>query len=273
MAYRVRTESFEGPFDLLLYLVSQQRVDIGAVSVSDIADQYLAQVERMKRLDLDVASDFLVVAASLLEIKAASLVDDADASMADEEFADLEPDDMRAVLLGRLVEYKRYKDAAAALEKRYHATARLHGRAFGAPAEFGGLLPDYLEGVSLDELARRFVACATRRDEFLLESEHIASKPITVERVVSRLHERLRTEKRLRFSEIAPEGSPAPVVVASLLAVLELLKRNMVTVRQEQVFGDIEVSYIEGSGALAESGAIDEYGEAGAERAANGPTG
>ena len=83
MAYRVRTESFEGPFDLLLYLVNRQRVDIGSVNISQIASQYLDEIERMKRLDLDVASDFLVVASTLLEIKAATLVeadtsDDAD---------------------------------------------------------------------------------------------------------------------------------------------------------------------------------------------------
>ena len=74
MSYRVRTDSFEGPFDLLLYLVSRQKVDIGAINITEIADQYLTEVARLQNLDLDVASDFLLVASTLLEIKADSLL-------------------------------------------------------------------------------------------------------------------------------------------------------------------------------------------------------
>ncbi|MEG0027594.1 MAG: segregation/condensation protein A, partial [Raoultibacter sp.] len=87
MSYRVRIESFEGPFDLLLYLVSRQKVAIGAISVADIADQYLSEVSRMDTLDLDVASDFLLVAATLLEIKAASLIPH-ERNEVEEEFQD-----------------------------------------------------------------------------------------------------------------------------------------------------------------------------------------
>ena len=260
MAYRVRTESFEGPFDLLLYLVNRQRIDIGSVNISDIANQYLDEVERMKKLDLDVASDFLVVAATLLEIKAASLIGDDDEGM-DEEFEELGADEAREVLLGRLLEYKKYKNAAATLRNLQEDTARFHARNFGAPREFMGLLPDFLQNVKLDDLARAYVSCYTRRDKFLLESEHIAGKPIAVEGYVRSLHERIRMGKRFRFSEVVDADAPTAVIVVSFLAILELLKRNMVTVRQDGVFGDIEVEYIEGSGELSETGPIDEYGE------------
>lgn len=261
MAYRVRTESFEGPFDLLLYLVNRQRIDIGSVNISAIANQYLDEVERMRRMDLDVASDFLVVAATLLEIKAASLVqEDPDAEEA--ELEELGPSEAREVLLARLLEYKKCKNAASAIRAMHEETGKMHPRAFGAPSEFSGLLPDYLENVSLSDLARSYVACYTRRDKFLLESEHIAGKPIAVEGYVRSLHARVRTQKRFRFSQVVPADAPTAVVVVSFLAILELLKRNMVTVRQDALFGDIEVEYIEGSGELAESGPIDEYGEA-----------
>ena len=259
MAYRVRTESFEGPFDLLLYLVNRQRIDIGSVNIAEIADQYLDEVERMNRLDLDVASDFLVVAATLLEIKAASLVG---SNEDDEEgFEDIEPSQAREILLERLLEYKKYKNAATRLSEMQRETGKLHPRTFGAPAEFLGLMPDYLENVTLEELAQRYVSCYTRRDAFLLESEHIASKPIAVERYVTELHRRISAQKRFRFSEIVPRNASTAVIVVSFLAILELLKRNMVTVRQEALFGDIEVEYIEGSGTLASTGPIDEYGE------------
>ena len=82
MSYRVRIESFEGPFDLLLYLVSRQKVSIGSISLSEITDQYLAEVQRMRNVDLDVASDFLLVASTLLEIKAASLLPHEEARVA-----------------------------------------------------------------------------------------------------------------------------------------------------------------------------------------------
>ena len=114
MSYKVRTESFEGPFDLLLYLVSRQRVDIGAISIAQIADQYLQEVARMGALDLDVASDFLLVASTLLEIKAASLVPSAQAD-ADEELGEMDPVQARDALIARLIAYKQFKNAAAYL--------------------------------------------------------------------------------------------------------------------------------------------------------------
>ena len=92
MSYKVRTASFEGPFDLLLYLVSRQKVDIGAISITEIADQYLAEVTRMKNLDLDVASAFLLVASTLLEIKAQSLIP-REREAVDEDIAELAPNE------------------------------------------------------------------------------------------------------------------------------------------------------------------------------------
>ena len=260
MAYRIRTESFEGPFDLLLYLVNRQRIDIGSVNISEIANQYLDEVERMKRLDLDVASDFLVVAATLLEIKAASLVE-ADDEDDDDEFDGIGASEAREVLYGRLIDYKKYKNAAAGLNDRMLEHGKMHARHFGAPSEFLHLMPDYLANVTLEDLAKRYVSCYTRRDAFLLESEHIASKPIAVEKYVTGLLDRIRVQKRFRFSEIAPAGSSTDVIVVSFLAILELLKRNMVTVWQDGPFGDIEIDYVEGSGVIDPADPVDEYGE------------
>ena len=111
MSYRVRTDNFEGPFDILLYLVSRQRVDIGSISIADIADQYLAEIARMRMVDLDVASDFLLVASTLLEIKAASLIP-RDRDETDEELEELGPNEARDLLVARLLEYKKFKNAA-----------------------------------------------------------------------------------------------------------------------------------------------------------------
>lgn len=249
MSYRVRTDSFEGPFDLLLYLVSKQRVDIGSINISKIADQYLAQVSTMPLVDLDVASDFLVVASSLLEIKAASLIPTAKADI-EEELEGYSEVEMRDILLQRLLTYKQYKNAAAGLAQRYSETGRMHGRNFGPDASLRNLYPDFLEGISLDSLANLCVSCFTRRNRFLLESEHIAAKPIPVELHVRALFNRVRTQKHLRFSQICTDATPAPLVVVSFLAILELYKRNMVTITQEECFGDIIIDHIDGADEL-----------------------
>lgn len=249
MSYRVRTDSFEGPFDLLLYLVSRQKVDIGSISISQIADQYLSEVSRMRALDLDVASDFLLVASTLLEIKAQSLIP-RERDEVEDDIEELAPSEARDVLVDRLLLYKQYKNAAAALQARFEAEGRMHPRPFGPDACFLTLMPDYLEGVSLDSLAMLAAAALARRETFLLESEHIAAKPIPVEDHVRAIHDRIRTEKHLRFSQLVNDRTPTPIVVVTFLAVLELYKRSMVNVRQEELFGDIEIDYIEGSGEL-----------------------
>ena len=257
MSYKVRIDSFEGPFDLLLYLVSRQKVDIGAISITQIADQYLAEVGRMDNLDLDVASDFLLVASTLLEIKAESLIP-RDRDAVDDDIAEA-----RDMLVDRLLAYKQFKNAASTLLARFMAEGRMHARPFGPDACFLNLMPDYLKGVTLDGLALLAAQAYARREVFLLESEHIAAKPIPVEVHVRAIHQRIVNRKRLRFSELVDERTPLPVVVVTFLAVLELYKRAMVKIEQQEQFGDIDIRYIEGSGELVLTGddALTSVGE------------
>lgn len=249
MAYKVKTDVFEGPFDLLLHLVSRKRVDIGAISINEIADQYLEEVSRMHSLDLDIASDFLLVAATLLEIKAQALIP-RERDELEEEIAELAPSDAHRMLVERLVEYKQYKNAAEELYGRFCDEGRLHTRPFGPPACFLGLMPDFLEGVTIDALGSLAASALARRETLLLESEHIAAKPIPVELHVEAIYKRVRNRKRLRFSELVSGTTRPELVVVSFLAILELYKRSMVRLSQEHAFGDIEIDYIEGSGEL-----------------------
>ena len=247
MSYKIRIDSFEGPFDLLLYLVSRQKVDIGAISITQIADQYLAEVGRMDNLDLDVASDFLLVASTLLEIKAESLIP-RDRDAVDDDIAELAPSEARDMLVDRLLAYKQFKNAASTLLARFMAEGRM---------------PDYLKDMTLDGLALLAAQAYARREVFLLESEHIAAKPIPVEVHVRAIHQRIVNRKRLRFSELVDERTPLPVVVVTFLAVLELYKRAMVRIEQQEQFGDIDIRYIEGSGELVLTGddALTSVGE------------
>lgn len=258
MSYKVRTQAFSGPFDLLLQLVTRQKVTIGSISIAEVANQYLEEVERMRDLDLDVASDFVLVASTLLDIKAASLVpaeparrtvaDDADdEDDEDDDLADMDPEEAREVLIARLIAYKQFRGAAAALAARSEAEARMHPRMVGADPEFLGLMPDYLEGISLRSLA---VICAdidSKRETFLLESEHIAPKRLPVALTIASVDRLVRSRRHVTFTELVGEDSTPEVVVANFLAILELFKRGLVRVSQSEIFGEIDVDHIEGT--------------------------
>ncbi len=249
MSYRVRIDNFEGPFDLLLYLVSRQRVDIGSISITEIVDQYLAYIDRMHQLDLDVASDFLLVASTLLDIKAASLIPHEKTDV-EEELDDLSPAEARDILVEKLIAYKQYKNAAAALGRRFQLEGRMHPRLCGPDQEFLGIMPDYLESTTLESLAMLCADAMARREVFLLESEHIAAKPIPVETHVRAIHRRISVRKHMMFSELLESAPTIALRVVNFLAVLELYKRGMVKLAQPGAFQDIQIDYIEGSGEL-----------------------
>ena len=244
MSYRVNTDVYQGPFDLLLMLVAKQKVDIGAISITQITDQYLAQIERMRDLDLDVASDFLVVAATLLQLKAESLIpkEERDTVDLDDEFANLTPEETRDILIARLINYKKFKNAAAALGARQEAEGRMHPRQAGIEEQFLGLMPDYLRGVTLHGLAVICADIASRRETFLLEAEHIAAVPISMERHVEGIYRTMRSRRTRTFSELVGESPTPELVVVTFLAVLELYKRGVISVQQDETFGEMSLS-------------------------------
>ena len=268
MSYRVRTQAYSGPFDLLLQLVSRQKVTIGSISISEVANQYLEEVEAMADLDLDVASDFVLVASTLLDIKAASLVPLAPVRHVDEEDEEdseldgLSPDEAREVLIARLIAYKQFRGAASALGARAEAEGRMFPRTVGPDPDFLNLMPDYLEGITLRSLA---VICAdidSRRETFLLEAEHVAPRRVPVALTIAAVDRLVRGRGRVTFSDLL-DGQDAPeVVVANFLAVLELYKRGLVDVTQSELFGEIDVTHVEGAPAYElDESVLAELGE------------
>lgn len=243
MSYRVRIDAYQGPFDLLLTLVSRQKIDIGAISIADITDQYLAEVERMKDLDLDIASDFLVVAATLLQIKASSLLpkDGIEQIELDDEFADLTPEQTRDILVERLVVYKQFKNAAAALGMRMENEAKMHPRQASLEEQYLGLMPDYLKGTTLHGLAVICADIAARRDTFLLEAEHIAAVPISMEKHVEGIYRSMRRRESCTFSQLVGDAPTPELVVVTFLAILELYKRGVIRICQDAAFAEIQL--------------------------------
>ena len=249
MSYRVSTQAYTGPFDLLLQLVSRQKVDIGAISISEVAEQYLAEVERIEALDLDVASDFLLVAATLLDIKAAALVPtetpapSGDADDLDDEYAGLDADSLREVLIQRLIAYKQFKGAAAALGARMEAESRMHPRVAGPDPEFLNLMPDYLAGITLRGLA---VICADL-ETFLLEAEHVAPKRVPLELTVASVDRFTMANEHTTFRKLLEANPSTEQLVVTFLAILELAKRGSVTLEQDNLFGEIKIDRVAGA--------------------------
>ena len=256
MSYRVSTQVYSGPFDLLLQLVTRQKVDIGAISISEVAEQYLAEVERIEVLDLDVASDFLLVAATLLDIKAASLVpqeapsksvDDDEDDEDLEELSALDGDALREVLIQRLIAYKQFKGAAAALGARMQAESRMHPRVAGPDPEFLGLMPDYLAGITLRGLA---VICADldgKRQTFLLEAEHVAPHRVPLDLTVASVDRFTMAHQTCTFRELLDGDDTTEQLVVTFLAMLELAKRGSLTLSQDEIFGTIQINRVEGA--------------------------
>lgn len=244
MAYEVKTDVFQGPFDLLLHLVSKQKLAVADINVTEVTDQYIEHIEKMRELDLDIASEFLLVAATLLEIKAAGLIPGEERPTFD-EFEDLSAEEARELLVTRLLAYKQFKNAALELAARMESEAHRHVRHAAIEERFLKLMPDFLEGVTLHQLATICAELERRREIFLLQAEHIAARPVSVDYYMGVIEERLGTDGSGLFSELLEQAENAHEVVGLFLAILELYKRGRLKVVQKEAFGDIALQACE----------------------------
>jgi segregation and condensation protein A len=233
--YRVNLDIFAGPLDLLLYLVRKEEVDIYDIPIARITDQYLRYLEVLKQLDIDLAGDFLVMSATLMEIKSAMLLPKAEP----EQATDGESGDPRAELIRQLLEYKKFKDAANLLD----AAGERHKERFGRPASLiDRLAPDAepeidMERVSIWDLLEAFDAIckATGTQTY---SGHIQDDtPIDLYQIEV-LH-RLQTEGPLTFERIFESRPERLVMVGMFLALLELIRDKLVWAEQGENSSEI----------------------------------
>jgi segregation and condensation protein A len=237
--YIVRTPEFEGPFDLLLHLIARQRVDLWRVSLAAITRAYLAEVRRMRELDLQVASEFLVVAATLLELKAARLLpgEDPDGEQVEALLSE------RDLLFARLLQYQAYKQVARLIEGRLAAQSGFLPRTAGAAEVLAGLVPNLLVGLAPADLASAAARALTPPPR-PLEAEHIAAPPrLSLAETVQELAGELERLRQTTFRALlGPHPAPIEVVVR-FLALLELYKRSVVDLEQPAAFDDIAVRW------------------------------
>jgi segregation and condensation protein A len=243
--YAVTTPVYEGPFDLLLHLILKDQVDLYQVSLSTIVDAYVAEVERMAAaLDLDAATEFLVIAATLVELKTRRLLPAADDPEADEELALLEERDL---LLARLIECKTFRDAGAALNRLAAAASRSWPRTAGLEERFLSLTPDLLAGVSPEAVRDAFLRAATPKPVPRVDLDHVAPIRISVRDVVDELSAALPGLGRVTFRRLT-QGLPTRLdVIVRFLAVLELYKEGLVDVDQTTTFGELVVVWTGGA--------------------------
>jgi len=242
MAYQVKLEAFEGPFDLLINLISRQKIDIYEIPLAKITNEYLDYIDSMQEIDLEVSTEFLLVAATLLDIKAANLLPKKEDPRDEEE---LSPHEAREVLIARLIEYKKFKNVSGELASRYAAESKYYVRDVGLEEKFNNLIPDFLAGISLEKLRRLFLAINEKKEINLMQADHITPKPLSVDEYVKKVKEKLAGVKMRSFRELTYDCDDKVELITMFLAVLELYKRGVVELGQAETFGEIMIVVVD----------------------------
>jgi len=227
-ALEVILDAFEGPLDLLLYLIRKQNLDILDIPVAQITDQYMEYVELMQAVKLDLAAEYLVMAAMLAEIKSRMLLP------REEEEEDEE--DPRAALVRRLQEYERFREAAFELEER----PRVGRDVFVAFAKHEEEVPEeQMPQVTLDELAKAFRRVMENAEH--LKSLNITREVLSVRERMTRILNKLQSQDFVRFESLFDKEEGRMGLVVSFVAILELVKDEMVTVVQNEPFASVHI--------------------------------
>jgi segregation and condensation protein A len=240
--YTVSTPVFEGPFDLLLHLISREQVDLWEVSLADIVDAYVATLERMRAaLDLEVATEFLLIAAVLLELKARRLLPGRDDVEPEEELALWEERDL---LLARLLECKTFKDASAELARLAGLAERSLPRRAGLEDRFINLAPDLLAGITATQLREAFIRATTPKPVPRIDLFHVAPSKLSVAEAVEELVDELGRVGRISFRRLTAGLVERLDVIVRFLALLELYKQGAVELVQHGTFGSLEIEWL-----------------------------
>ena len=238
MAYEVHTAVYEGPFDLLLHLILRQEVDLWELSLATIVDQYIVELERLESLDLDVATEFLLIAATLVELKTRRLLPaPADLDL-DEDLLRFEERDL---LLARLLECKTFKDAAGALSALMRRAERMMPRVAGPEEPFRSLVPDPLERVRPAQLLAAARRAFAPKLSPIVDTDHVAPIRASVADAIVVVLDRLPETGSVSFRSIVGGASERLDVIVRFLAILELYKQGVVDIEQLTNFGDLRI--------------------------------
>ncbi len=264
--FAVRLDNFEGPFDLLLQLISKHKLDITEVSLSKVTDEFIAHVKAISRAegeqaarggvdDLEETTSFLLVAATLLDLKAARLLPQGDVE--DEE--DLALLEARDLLFARLLQYKAFKQVAGVLEQRLAGEARRHPRAVGMEERFASLLPEVLIGIGLQQFAQLAAKALAPKPVLELPTHHIHAPAVSVREQAAIVVDRLRRSGTLTFRSLVRDSPDTLTTVARFLSLLELFREGAVAFDQMTPLGELTVRWTGDDDTEADDLVTDEF--------------
>ena len=242
MAYKVKLDIFEGPFDLLVYLIEHAKMSIYDIRVSEITTQYLEYIARMQEQEVSVAQEFMVLAAELIELKSRMLL-----PRQDTDEAGAEEDDPRADLVARILEYKQFKEMSAFLEEQAEAAAHWRIKPQEDLTPYVGD-PEELLKTDMNAFVKAFYAFLFRKqriDEMRRVYERVERQRMSVESRIEQIRGMFRGKTKLMFSEMIREDSSPYNQVITFMSLLELIKQKSVTAEQKKRYGDITVRLAE----------------------------
>ncbi|MDD5448425.1 MAG: segregation/condensation protein A [Actinomycetota bacterium] len=238
--FEIKIDVFEGPLDLLLQLIMDEELEIYDVPIAAITSSYLKYLEKHPRIDLEDMSEFLVIASTLLLIKARSLL------AGEEDFEEAEEvSQAMEKLIHRLVEYNTFSNASKFLEKSYIQHGRYFSRMREIERDYSTLYPDPFEGVSIEELARSLGQLLVESVCENVDLSHITSSWVSVEEQMEKIQSLLRKERQTTFSRLVETHSARSEVVATFLAILLLYKDGEINLFQKRPFAEIEIRRLE----------------------------
>ncbi|WP_407698365.1 segregation and condensation protein A [Streptomyces marianii] len=241
--FTVRLANFEGPFDLLLQLISKHKLDVTEVALSKVTDEFMAHIRAMgPDWDLDQTTEFLVVAATLLDLKAARLLPAAEV----EDEADLALLEARDLLFARLLQYRAYKQVAEIFSSRLDEESRRHPRTVGLEDHHAELLPDVVISIGAEGFAKLAVKAMQPRPKPQVYVDHIHAPLVSVREQAEVVVGLLRERGRASFRELTDGVTDTLTVVARFLALLELYRERAVVLDQEDALGELVVTWAGG---------------------------
>ncbi|MGH3345128.1 MAG: segregation and condensation protein A [Carbonactinosporaceae bacterium] len=255
--FEVHLDNFEGPFDVLLALISKHKLDVTEVALSRVTDEFIAYIRNREPVwDLEQTTRFLVVAATLVDLKAARLLPVAEV----EDEADLALLEARDLLFARLLQYRAYKQVAAIFAGRIAVESRSFPRTAGLDPALASLLPDVVMGIGPREFAALAGRALAPRPAPTVSTAHIYHPPVSVREQAAVLVGLLRGFPSATFRALTSDCEDTIVVVARFLALLELYREGVVAFDQLSPLGELNVRWTGGgSGAAAVDGVTDEF--------------
>ena len=269
-AFEVRLDNFEGPFDLLLSLIAKHKLDITEVSLSQVTDEFIEHVKAGgSTWDLEQTTSFLLVASTLLDLKAARLLPQGDVE--DEE--DLALLEARDLLFARLLQYKAFKQVASVLERRLAGESRRHPRAVGLEERYAGLLPEVLIGIGLEQFAQLAAKALEPKPVLELSLHHIHAAKVSVREQAALVVDRLQRQGTMTFRALCGDSPDRLTTVARFLSLLELFREGAVAFDQVTPLGELTVRWTGDEDADVDELITDEFEGAPPEAAAEVPEG